>query len=95
MPQDIALDSRFVDRSGKNVVGIMQVERLSYQDTTTNNANWLAVDFKPIKNFETPISLGQIKAEPTLQSIGLIKKPRLSVIRLSKNEFKKIINLAN
>lgn len=68
----------------------MQVARLSYQDTTTNNANWLAIDFKPIKTFETPISLGQIKSEPTLQNIRLVKQPRLS-----KNEFEKIINLAN
>ena len=66
----------------------------SYQDPTTNNAHWLAIDFKPIKTFETPISLGQIKTEPTLQGIGLIKQPRLSIIRLSKNEFEKIINLA-
>ena len=72
----------------------MQVARLPYQDPTTNAAHWLAIDFEPIKTFETPISLGQIKAEPTLQNIGLIKQPRLSVIRLSKNEFEKIINLA-
>lgn len=73
----------------------MQVSKPPYQDPTTNNTNWLAIDFKPIKTFKTPVSLRQIKAEPTLQSIGLIKQPRLSVIRLSKNEFEKIINLAN
>ena len=81
--------------SGKNVFGIMQVSKPPYQDPTTNAANWLAIDFKPIKTFETPISLGQIKTEPTLQNIGLIKQPRLSVIRLSKNEFEKIANLVN
>ena len=73
----------------------MQVPKPPYQDPITNNANWLAIDFKPIKAFEAPISLGQIKTEPTLQNIGLIKQPRLSVIRLSKNKFEKIINLAN
>ena len=71
----------------------MQVLKPPYQDPTTNNVNWLAIDFKPIKTFENPISLGQIKTDPTLQSIGLIKQPRLSVIRLSKNEFEKIANL--
>lgn len=94
MPQDIALDYRFVDRSGKNVFGIMQVSKPPYQDPITNAAHWLAIDFKPIKTFETPISLGQIKTEPTLQNIRLIKQPRLSVIRLSKSEFEKIINLS-
>ena len=72
----------------------MQVSKPPYQDPTTNNAHWLAIDFKPTKTFETPISLRQIKTEPTLQSLGLIKQPRLSVIRLSKNEFEKIINLS-
>ena len=75
-------------RSGKNVFGIMQVSKPPYQDPTTNVAHWLAIDFEPIKTFKTPISLGQIKAEPTLQGIGLIKQPRLS-----KNEFEKIVNL--
>ena len=73
----------------------MQVSKSPYQNPTTNAANWLAIDFKSIKTFEAPISLGQIKTEPTLQSIGLIKQPRLSAIRLSKNEFEKIVNLVN
>ena len=66
----------------------MQVSKPPYQDLTTNAAIWLAIDFEPIKIFESPISLGQIKTVPTLQGIGLIKQPRLS-----KNEFEKIINL--
>jgi predicted RNA-binding protein with PUA-like domain len=73
----------------------MQVSKPPYQDPTTNDANWLTIDFKPIKTFKTPISLGQIKTEPTLKNIGLIKQPGLSVIRLSKNEFEKIVNLTN
>jgi predicted RNA-binding protein with PUA-like domain len=77
------------------VFGIMQVLMPPYQDPTTSNVNWLAIDFKLVKTFATPISLRQIKTEPTLQNIGLIKQPRLSVIRLSKNEFEKVVKLAN
>ena len=77
-------------RSGKNVFGIMKVARLPYQDPTTNTANWLAIDFEPIKTLESPISLRQIKTEPTLQNIGLIKQPRLSVIRLSRMNLKRL-----
>jgi len=54
------------NRTGKNVFRIMQVLKSPYQDTTTNNVNWLAIDFKPIKIFEPPISLRQIKTEPIL-----------------------------
>jgi len=77
-------------RSGKNVFGIMQVSKPPYQDPTTKDTNVLAIDFEPIKTLESPISLGQIKTEPTLQRIGLIKQPRLS-----KNEFEKTVNLVN
>ena len=90
---DVALF--YHSRSGKNVFGIMQVSKPPYQDPTTNNAHWLSIDFKPVKTLATTISLRQIKTEPTLQGIGIIKQPGLSVIRLSKNEFEKIINVAN
>ena len=82
-------------RSGKNVFGIMQVSKSPFQDPRTSNTNWLAIDFEPLKTLESLISLRQIKTEPTLQGIGLVKQQRLSVIRLSKDEFEKIINLAN
>jgi predicted RNA-binding protein with PUA-like domain len=81
--------------SGKQIFGITNVVKSAYPDPTTNAPGWLAIDFEPIKTFAVPLTLDQIKAEPTLQGIGLIKQPRLSVMRLAKNEFEKIINLAN
>ena len=54
---DVALF--YHSRSGKNVFGIMQVSKPPYQDLTTNAANWLAIDFEPIKTFEPPISANQ------------------------------------
>ncbi|KAA0250902.1 MAG: EVE domain-containing protein [Candidatus Jettenia sp.] len=88
---DVALFYR--SRSGKNVFGIMQVSKPPYQDPTTKDTNWLAIDFEPVKTFERPISLEQIKAEPYLQNIGLIKQPRLSVMLLTREEFENIVNL--
>ncbi|MCF6150062.1 MAG: EVE domain-containing protein [Candidatus Kuenenia sp.] len=64
----------------------MQISKPPYQCLTTKDTNWLAIDFESVKTFEPPISLEQIKAESYLQNIGLIKQPRLSVIRLSKSE---------
>ncbi len=80
--------------SGKQIYGIMQVIKPPYPDPTTNAPGWLAIDFEPVKTFDIPVALVQIKAERALQSIALVKQPRLSVIRLSKDEFEKIINLA-
>ena len=36
----------------------MQVSKTPYQDPITSAAHWLAIDFEPIKTFESPISLG-------------------------------------
>ena len=79
--------------SGKQVYGIMQVIKSPYPDPTTNAPGWLAIDFEPIKTFDVPVTLDQIKAEPALQSIALVKQPRLSVMPLSKQEFEVIVNL--
>ena len=77
--------------SGKEIFGIMNVVKPAYPDPTTNSPGWLAIDFEPVKTFETPVLLSQIKALPELHNIGLIKQPRLSVISLSKKEFDAII----
>lgn len=44
-------------RSGKNIFGIMQISKPPYQDPTTKDINWLAIDFEPVKTLELPISL--------------------------------------
>lgn len=80
--------------SGKQIYGIMQVIKQAYPDPTTNAPDWLAIDFEPIKTLEPPISLEQIKAAPSLQNIGLIKQPRLSVMALTRDEFEGIVNLS-
>ena len=79
--------------SGKQIYGVMRVVRAPYPDPTTTNENWLAVDFEPIKTFEHPLTLAQVKADPDLQSIPLLNQPRLSVMRLEKSAFEHIANL--
>lgn len=80
--------------TGKQIFGIMQVMQPPYPDPTTANPNWFAVDFEPVKTFESPVTLEQIKAEPTLQHIPLVKQPRLSVMPLTKQEFEEIVKMA-
>ena len=80
--------------SGKQIYGIMQVNKKAYPDPTTNDPNWLAIDFEPVKTFEVPVTLQQIRSLPELQHIGLIKQPRVSVTSLTKDEFNKIADIA-
>jgi predicted RNA-binding protein with PUA-like domain len=72
---------------GKEVVGIAEVTRESYQDPTTDNPNWLCVDVRPKQAFTSPVTLETIKAEERLAQMGLIRQSRLSVVRLTEDEF--------
>lgn len=80
---------------GKEVVGIAEVIKPAYQDPTTDNTQWVAVDVKPYKKLDKTVTLAQIKADPRLSEIGLIRQPRLSVISISEDHFNIILELAN
>lgn len=79
---------------GKEIVGIAEVARESYQDPTTDDTNWLVVDLKPVKKLKKPVTLEQIKSNDLLSNIGLIRQGRLSVMKLEKMEFDTIIKLS-
>ena len=80
---------------GKEVVGIAKVAKESYQDPTTTDPNWLVVDLVPSETLKKPVTLEQIKAEPSLKDIHLVRQGRLSVISLKREEFDKILEMAN
>lgn len=79
---------------GKEVVGIAEVIREHYQDPTTEETQWVVVDVRPLSKLKKPVTLAQIKADSRLAQIGLIKQSRLSVIKLSKEEFNIILSLS-
>ncbi|WP_412465642.1 EVE domain-containing protein [Pedobacter sp. KLB.chiD] len=79
---------------GKNVVGIAKVVKEFYQDPTTDDTNWVVVDLAPVETLMNPVSLEQIKAEPSLADISLIRQGRLSVMPLKASEFDKILEMS-
>ena len=80
---------------GMEIVGIAKVIKEHYQDPTTDNANWVVVDLKPFKKLKKTVTLVQVKADPRLQNIGLVKQGRLSVQALKAEEFDVILELAS
>ena len=80
---------------GKEVVGIAKVAKEFYQDPTTTDPNWVVVDLVPVESLKTPVTLEQIKAEPLLKDIHLVRQGRLSVISLKREEFDHIIKLGS
>jgi predicted RNA-binding protein with PUA-like domain len=79
---------------GKEVVGIAEVVKEFYQDPTTDDTNWVAVDLKPHKKLKKSVTLEQIKADERLQNIALVRQGRLSVSPLKPEEFDVIIELS-
>ena len=75
---------------GLAVVGVAKVVKESYQDPTTKDPQWVAVDLAPVETFKTPVTLGEMKQDQRLQNIGLIRQAQLSVMPLTKEEFETI-----
>jgi len=80
---------------GKEVVGIAQVVKEFYQDPTTDDERWVVVDLAPIETLKKPVTLEDVKADPFLQDIALLRQGRLSVMPLKAEEFDRIVELGN
>ncbi|MFN5356293.1 MAG: EVE domain-containing protein [Bacteroidota bacterium] len=76
---------------GLEIVGIAKVAKTAYQDPTTDDTNWVAVDLKPYKRLKKPVSLNQVKAEPRLKEIQMLRLNRLSVVSITPEEFDLIL----
>ena len=80
---------------GKEVVGIAKVVKESYQDPTTEDPNWVVVELSPVESLKKPVTLAQIKADPALKDIQLVRLGRLSVVSLKREEFDHIVKLGS
>ena len=80
---------------GKEVVGIAKVVKEHYQDPTTEDERWVAVDLAPVEALKKPVSLKTIKADELLQDIALVRQGRLSVVALKREEVDRIVQLGS
>jgi predicted RNA-binding protein with PUA-like domain len=79
---------------GMEIVGIAKVAKESYQDPTTDEIAWVAVDFKPHKKLKKPVTLAMVKAEKSLAQMALIRLGRLSVQPVLESEWNTIMKMA-
>jgi predicted RNA-binding protein with PUA-like domain len=79
---------------GKCVVGVAEVAREAYPDPTAEEGDWSCVDLKPVEALRRPVGLDEIKAEPALAGIALLRQSRLSVMPLAKGEFDAVLRLS-
>lgn len=78
---------------GLAIVGIAEVVKTAYQDPTTDDDKWVAVDLKPVKAIPEPVTLQAIKAEPKLADMDLVRLSRLSVGAVKPEEYKLVLKM--
>src|ERR1700710_2859595 len=49
---------------GKQIVGIVKVERAAYPDPSADKGDWVCVDMKAVRPLPKPVTLLDIKADP-------------------------------
>lgn len=79
---------------GLEIVGIMKISQAGMTDPADPEGKWAAVKVKPVRKLARPITLKEIKADPELAEIELVKLSRLSVAVVRPEEWKHIVALS-
>ncbi len=77
----------------KAVLGIAEVTKTAFPDTTAEEDGWVAVELKPVAAFATPVTLAEIKTKPALAKMALLRQSRLSVSPLTAKEYATLVKL--
>lgn len=79
---------------GKEIVGIVRISVSGITDPTDPEGKWATVKVKPVRKLKRPITLKEIKADPNLEGIELVRLSRLSVAEITPKEWDYIVALS-
>ena len=79
---------------GKEIVGIAKVIKEAYADKTADDGDWSAVDIAPVKAVKRTVTLEQMKEDPVLKKMALVKNSRISVTPVTEEQAQRIEELA-
>jgi len=79
----------------KAIVGVVEVIKRYYPDPTDKSGKFGMVDVRAVKPLERKVTLGEIKAEPRLANMVLVKNSRLSVQPVTEDEWRIVMALAD
>ena len=79
---------------GLAVVGICEVIAPSHPDSTADDARWDCVDVRAVRDLKRPVTLAEIKAEPSLSKMSLVTSMRLSVQPVTDEEWQTVLAMA-
>jgi predicted RNA-binding protein with PUA-like domain len=79
---------------GKECVGIVKIMRAAYPDPSDEAGRFVMVDVSPVDPLAKPVTLSEMKANPKLAELALIRQSRLSVVPVSDAHWKIIMGMA-
>lgn len=79
---------------GLEAVGIMEIVEEAKPDSTDESGRWVAVHVAPQEKLPRAVSLKEMKADPQLADMKMLRQSRLSVAPLTEAEFRRIVELA-
>lgn len=79
---------------GKAVVGVARVSREAYPDPTADGEDWSVVDVEPVRALARPVGLDELRAHRVLSKMMMLRRPRLSVVPVTGEEFDAVLELA-
>jgi predicted RNA-binding protein with PUA-like domain len=77
----------------RSVVGIMRIAREAAPDP--KDSDWVSVKVEPVRALDRPVTLKDIKAEPKLAKMELIRQSRLSVAPVRDEEWDLVLKMGN
>lgn len=77
----------------KRIVGVVEVVREAYPDPTDPEGRWVVVDFKALIPLARPVTLAEIKSDPRLEHLALVRQSRLSVTPVDEAAWRLLCDL--
>jgi predicted RNA-binding protein with PUA-like domain len=80
---------------GLEIVGIVRISKPGLTDPSDPDGKWAAVKVKPVKKLKRPVTLKEIKADPALADMEIIRQSRLSVAEIRPEDWAYILAMAS
>ena len=81
-------------QEGLAVVGVAKVARAAFQDPSDPAGRFVAVELQPVLALKRPVTLAEMKAEPALGEMVMLRQSRLSVSPVTDGQWATIIKMA-
>ncbi|MEE8662843.1 MAG: EVE domain-containing protein [Acetobacter sp.] len=79
---------------GREIVGVVEIVREAYPDPTAEDGKWVCVDVRAVGPVPRSVTLLEMKADPELADLALIRQSRLSVVPVSPSHWAHICALS-